>query len=44
MNQPIYFDYAANTPVDDEVLDTFCKATKQYYGNANATHELRKNG
>ncbi len=36
----IYLDYAANTPVDDEVLDVFVKATKKYIANPNSNHAL----
>ena len=38
----IYLDYAANTPVDKEVLDTFNKTTLEYFANPNSTHELGK--
>lgn len=38
----IYLDYAANTPVDDEVLDVFTKATKKYIANPNSSHLLGK--
>ena len=38
----IYLDYAANTPVEDEVLDEFVKATKKYIANPNSTHEIGK--
>ena len=34
----IYLDYAANTPVDEEVLDVFVKATKKYIANPNSSH------
>jgi len=34
----IYLDYAANTPVNEEVLTAFCKAARQYQGNANSKH------
>lgn len=34
-----YLDYSATTPVDDEVLDTFVKASK-YIGNPNSLHKL----
>ena len=34
----IYLDYAANTPVNEEVLAAFCKAARQYQGNANSKH------
>lgn len=36
----IYLDYAANTPVNDEVLKVFCDATKTYLGNPNSSHKL----
>ena len=29
----IYLDYAASTPVDDQVLDTFYSVSKKYYAN-----------
>ena len=34
-----YLDYSATTPVSDEVLDTFNKASK-YIGNPNSLHKL----
>lgn len=36
----IYLDYSATTPVDDRVLDSYCKVTKDYIGNANSIHNL----
>ena len=36
----VYLDYAASTPVDDEVLDNFIKITKEEYANPNSNHEL----
>ena len=36
----IYLDYAANTPVDNEVLKVFNEATMNYYANPNSTHAL----
>ena len=39
-NKTIYLDYAANTPVDKEVLDVFNEATMKYFGNPNSTHGL----
>lgn len=36
----IYLDYAANTPVDKEVLDVFNDTTLKYYANSNSTHKL----
>ena len=38
----VYLDYAANTPVDSEVLDTFVDATKKYTANPNSSHYLGK--
>lgn len=35
----IYLDYAANTPVDERVLQTFCEYNRQYIGNPNSNHE-----
>ncbi|MBQ9011098.1 MAG: cysteine desulfurase [Bacilli bacterium] len=34
-----YLDYSATTPIDEEVLDTFIKASK-YIGNPNSLHKL----
>lgn len=34
----IYLDYAANTPVAQEVLDAFCAAAAAYPGNPNSPH------
>lgn len=36
----VYLDYAANTPVDEVVLEAFCKINREYYGNANAKHAM----
>ena len=38
----IYLDYAANTPVQKEVLDVFNEITLDYFANSNSTHELGK--
>lgn len=38
----IYLDYAANTPVDKEVLDTFCDTTLKHFANPTSTHPLGK--
>ena len=35
----IYLDYAANTPVDEKVLETFIDATKKYTANPNSSHK-----
>ncbi len=36
----IYLDYAANTPVDKAVLDTFYDISLNYMGNPNSSHSL----
>jgi cysteine desulfurase len=36
----IYLDYASNYPSKEEVLDTFIKVEKEYYGNYNSLHLL----
>lgn len=36
----IYLDYAANTPVDQEVLQTFCEVSNAYLANPNSSHQL----
>jgi cysteine desulfurase len=38
----IYLDYAANTPVDSNILNTFNEATIKYFANPNSTHILGK--
>lgn len=38
----VYLDYAANTPVDKEVLDLYYDVTLKYYGNPNSNHKLGK--
>lgn len=38
----IYLDYAANTPVNKEVLDVFNEVSLQYIANPNAAHALGK--
>ena len=40
MKDYLYLDYAANTPVDEEVLKTFNNATLKYFANPNVTHGL----
>ena len=40
MNKSIYLDYAANTPVDEEVIKTFNETTLKYFANPNSTHGL----
>lgn len=39
----IYLDYSATTPVNDAVLDTYVKVTKEFIGNPNSLHELGVN-
>ena len=36
----IYLDYAANTPVNDAVLETFCEIAKKYIANPNSYYLL----
>lgn len=36
----IYLDYAANTPADWQVIDTFSEVTKMFIANPNSTHKL----
>ena len=38
----IYLDYAANTPVEEEVLQTFIEATRKYIANPNSSHPIGK--
>ena len=42
MKKDIYLDYAANTPVDKQVLDVFNENTLKYFANPNSTHNLGK--
>ena len=35
----IYLDYSATTPVNEDVLDSFNKVTRNYIGNANSLHK-----
>ena len=39
----IYLDYSATTKVNDEVLDTFIKTSKEFIGNPNSLHLLGVN-
>ena len=36
----IYLDYAASTPVDEDVLNNFIDVTKKNYANPNSNHEM----
>lgn len=38
----VYLDYAANTPVEKEVLDLFYETSLTYYANPNSSHLLGK--
>lgn len=35
-----YLDYSATTPVNDEVLNTYVKVSKEFIGNPNSLHKL----
>lgn len=39
----IYLDYAADTPIDVQVLDLFCQINQVAFGNANGAHLSGKN-
>ncbi len=36
----VYLDYSATTPVDEKVLDSYIRVTKDFIGNANSIHTL----
>ncbi|MDD2469790.1 MAG: cysteine desulfurase family protein [Bacilli bacterium] len=36
----VYLDYSATTPVNEEVLETFVKVSRNYIGNPNSLHRL----
>ena len=36
----VYLDYAANTPVDEEVLDKYYDISSNYYANPNSVHSM----
>lgn len=36
----VYLDYSATTPVDELVLDSFCKVCRDFIGNTNSLHRL----
>ena len=38
----IYLDYAANTPVDEEVLEEYINSSRKYIANPNSNHKLGK--
>lgn len=35
-----YLDYSATTPINKEVLDTYCRVSLEYPGNSNSLHSL----
>lgn len=36
----VYLDYAATTPIRDDVLKTFNEASKKFYGNSSSLHDV----
>ena len=40
----LYFDNAATTSIDEEVLNTYINALKKYYNNPSATHRFGMEG
>ena len=40
MNNKIYLDYAATTPMDQKVVDVMVDALKNDFGNPSSTHQL----
>jgi len=36
----VYLDYAATTPIRQEVLDAYQKAAKRFYGNPSSLHDI----
>ena len=36
----VYLDYSATTKVNDDVLDTYVKVSKEFIGNPNSLHKL----
>jgi len=36
----IYLDYSATTPIGYEVLDTYNRTSKDFFGNPNSLHEI----
>lgn len=42
MKDIIYFDHAATTPINTEVIELMTRALKENYGNASSIHQLGK--
>jgi cysteine desulfurase len=40
MQKQIYLDYAATTPMDEQVIDRVSQASKLFYGNPSSLHRL----
>ncbi|HHZ17862.1 MAG TPA: cysteine desulfurase [Acholeplasmataceae bacterium] len=40
----LYFDYAATTPIDREVLDTYARVQTEFFANINSLHQLGQSG
>ena len=36
----IYLDYAATTPVSEEIIDSYCKLLKENYANSDSIHDM----
>lgn len=36
----VYLDYAANTPADEQVINTFSEVSRDFIANPNSTHQL----
>ncbi len=36
----MYFDYTATTPMDEEIIDTYCMIQKKYFANTTSLHLL----
>ncbi len=36
----IYLDYAATTPINDEVYESYCKLMKNYFANSSSIHKM----
>jgi cysteine desulfurase len=36
----LYFDYTATTPIDEEVLETYIRVEKNFFGNSTSLHKL----